>query len=201
LSIPETPGKKQRKLEAGFLAEYLNYGIEYGSNCGSVGLKKEDKMIDEKIVKQIFAEIFSSVEDVEAQSAAILQFLKDKGMANDEELAPYFERAKTSSGVRWVAIRARIEYLLSSVIKKEEEKESASQDEKPASKEDKPAGSPSESSSQNAEAEVKQKPDSPEAKDDKASAETGNPEAQAAAQKKEQGEKQQPKSGVRDSAA
>ena len=81
-------------------------------------------MIDEKIVKQILEEVFCSVEDVEAQSAAILQFLKEKGMANDKELAPYLEQAKTSSGVRWVAIRARVDYLLSSIIYNEE-KESA----------------------------------------------------------------------------
>ena len=84
-------------------------------------------MIDEKVVKQILEEIFSSVEDVETQSAAMLQFLKDKGMANDEELAPYIERAKTSSGVRWVAIRARVDYLLSSVINKEEEEKAESE--------------------------------------------------------------------------
>ena len=100
------------------------------SNVGRVAfplrLEKEDKMIDEKVVKQILEEIFSSVEDVETQSAAMLQFLKDKGMANDEELAPYFERAKTSSGVRWVAIRARVDYLLSSVINKEEEEKAES---------------------------------------------------------------------------
>jgi hypothetical protein len=162
------------------------------------GLKKEDKMIDEKIVKQIFAEIFSSVEDVEAQNAAILQFLKDKGMANDKELAPYLERAKTSSGVRWVAIRARIEYLLFSAMKKEEEKESVTKEEKPASKEEKPAGMPDEGTSQN---EVKRKADSPEAKDDKSNAETENPDARTAAQKKDLGGDQQPKSGLHDSAA
>ena len=105
-------------------------------------------MIDEKIVKQILEEVFCSVEDVEAQSAAILQFLKEKGMANDKELAPYLEQAKTSSGVRWVAIRARVDYLLSSIINNEE-KEAA-------------AKTPNAASSKSAAAEGAQETSSPE---------------------------------------
>jgi hypothetical protein len=127
-------------------------------------------MIDEKIVQEILEEIFSSVEDVETQSAAILQFLKDKGMANDEELVPYFERAKTSSGVRWVAIRARVDYLLSSAINEEEEKT---------------ASAPSEGSSKNAEAEVPREAASPEVNDDKSYVDASSPDAQAGAPKKE----------------
>lgn len=160
------------------------------SNLGRVAfplrLEKEDKMIDEKVVKQILEQIFSSVEDVETQSAAILQFLKDKGMANDEELAPYFERAKTSSGVRWVAIRARVDYLLSSAINKEEE--------------EKAAGAPGEGSRKNAEAEVPREAASPEANDDKSNVDASSPDAQAGAPKKEPRE-ERPKPAARENAA
>ena len=160
------------------------------SNVGRVAfplrLEKEDKMIDEKVVMQILEEIFSSVEDVETQSAAMLQFLKDKGMANDEELAPYFERAKTSSGVRWVAIRARVDYLLSSVINKEEEEKAAS--------------ALGEGSRKNAEAEVRREAASPEANDDKSKVDASSPDAQARAPRKEQRD-EEPKPATRENAA
>jgi hypothetical protein len=49
--------------------------------------------MDEEIVKQILDELFSSFEDSETQSAALLLFLKDQGIATEEKLAPYFEQA------------------------------------------------------------------------------------------------------------
>jgi hypothetical protein len=77
--------------------------------------------MDEKIMQEILHELFSSLEDLETQSRAILQFLKDKGITNEKELAPYFERAGTASSVRWRAVRARIDYLLSSALKTTEQ--------------------------------------------------------------------------------
>lgn len=50
-----------------------------------------------------------------------MQLLKDKGIANEEELAAHFEQAGKASGVRWLAVRVRIDYLLSSAMKTAEQ--------------------------------------------------------------------------------
>jgi hypothetical protein len=68
--------------------------------------------MDEDLAHQILDELFEHLEDVETQSAAILQFLKAKGLATDEDLAPYLEQASKATSVKWVAERARINYLL-----------------------------------------------------------------------------------------
>jgi hypothetical protein len=78
-------------------------------------------MMDEKIVQQIFDELLSSLEPLDTQSAALLQFLKAKGIASDEELAPYFEQAGNTSNVRWRAARVRIGGLISSAMKPAEQ--------------------------------------------------------------------------------
>ena len=77
--------------------------------------------MDEQIVQEIVDEILSSLEPLETQSAALLQLLKAKGMASDEELLPYLEQAGKASNVRWLAARVRIRSLISSAMKTEEE--------------------------------------------------------------------------------
>lgn len=76
--------------------------------------------MNENIMQEIVHELFSSLEALETQSAAILQFLKDKGLAGEQELAPYLEQAGNASSVRWRAARVRIDYLISSAVKAEE---------------------------------------------------------------------------------
>jgi hypothetical protein len=88
----------------------------------SKGLGLEEKSnMDEKIVHEILDELFSSLEALETQSSGVLQFLKDKGIAPEKELAPYLEQAGNASSVRWLAARVRIDYLLSSAMKAPEE--------------------------------------------------------------------------------
>jgi len=73
--------------------------------------------MDEEIVKQILDELFSSFEDSETRSAALLLFLKDQGIATEEKLAPFFEQAGKTSEVRWRAARVRMGALLASALK------------------------------------------------------------------------------------
>src|ERR1039457_6111815 len=76
---------------------------------------------NEKIAQEILHELFPAFEALETQSAALLQLLKDKGIANEEELAVHFEQAGKASSVRWLAVRVRIDYLLSSAMKTAEQ--------------------------------------------------------------------------------
>lgn len=97
--------------------------------------------MDQNIVQEILHELFASLEALDTQTSAIRQFLKDKGTATERELAPYLEQAGNASGVRWLALRVRIDYLLSSAMKpaeqdaKEAKKDSAQSAENKSGKE------------------------------------------------------------------
>jgi hypothetical protein len=77
--------------------------------------------MNEDILREMLHEIFSSLEALETQNAAILSFLKDKGLVSDEELAPHVELAANASNVRWRAVQVRMDYLLSSATKAAEQ--------------------------------------------------------------------------------
>jgi hypothetical protein len=91
-------------------------------------------------IKEILDELFSLLETLETQSLALTQFLKDQGIATDEKLAPYLDRAGNASSVKWRAARARMHYLLSPVAKKsdDQEKDKNKESEKPAEKQSAP---------------------------------------------------------------
>src|SRR5467141_1002850 len=97
-------------------------------------------MDENNFVQEIFHDLFSSMEALETQNTAVLQFLKDKGVATDEELASHLEQAGNASSVRWRGVRVRADYLFASAVKAAEqaaERESAKRAEmKPESKTD-----------------------------------------------------------------
>jgi hypothetical protein len=85
-------------------------------------------------VREVFDELFTLLETLETNNAAVLQFLQDQGIGG-EKLAPYLERAGNASNVKMRAARKRMEYLLTPIhkesapghkeegIEKEQEKE------------------------------------------------------------------------------
>jgi hypothetical protein len=68
-------------------------------------------------LKEILGELFALLEAQETQSVAVLQFLRDQGIATDEKLAPYLEQAARASNVKWLAARMRMEHLLTPIQK------------------------------------------------------------------------------------
>ena len=77
--------------------------------------------MNSEIANEIMEELSSAVERIETQSAAVLDFIKEKGIAKDEELAPYLERAAAASNVRWRATRVRLAHLFAGIEKSERE--------------------------------------------------------------------------------
>src|SRR4029077_13603246 len=72
----------------------------------------QEAHMNSEAIKEIFNELFSQLERLGRQRAAIPQFLKEKKRVTDKQLAPYLEQAGNASNVRWRAARARINHLL-----------------------------------------------------------------------------------------
>jgi hypothetical protein len=77
--------------------------------------------IDANPIKEVLDDLFSLLEALETQNIALLQFLKDQGIAPDDKLAPYLDRAGNASSVKWRAARARMNHLLAPAPKKASE--------------------------------------------------------------------------------
>ncbi len=119
--------------------------------------------MDTKIAEEFLDELFSSLEALETQGAAVLQFLKEQAEVTDEELGPYMEEAGKASNVRWRAARLRMMSLFSSAVKSAEqpsEKKTAApaeKDERSASQRKQPEAEPSQQVSMPAETTETQK--------------------------------------------
>ena len=96
--------------------------------------------MDVSVAEQMLDELLPSLEALEAQSGAIVQFLRDKGIATDEQLAPFLERARSASNVRWLAVRLRMNRLLAPAVKTGEETKKTMENmkEEPAERAQKP---------------------------------------------------------------
>ena len=68
-------------------------------------------------LKEILSELFALLETQETNSTAVLQLLKDQGIASDEKLSTYLDQAGKASNVKWRAARMRMEYLLTPIQK------------------------------------------------------------------------------------
>jgi len=86
--------------------------------------------MDPKIAQEILDDLIPSLEALEAKSAAVLEFLKHEVIASDEKLAPSLEQAAGSSNVRWLAVRVRIERLLTAAEKDSAKKRTAEEEKK-----------------------------------------------------------------------
>ncbi len=97
--------------------------------------------MDFDALKQIFDELISSLEPLESQNTAILQLLKSKGLATDEELKPFLDQAANTASVRWLGVRVRTDALLTKALAStsEQPESKAKTAEKPVVEEKKPA--------------------------------------------------------------
>ena len=68
-------------------------------------------------LKEVLSELFALLETQETNNTAVLQFLKDQGIASDEKLSTYLDQAGRASNVKWRAARMRMEYLLTPIQK------------------------------------------------------------------------------------
>jgi hypothetical protein len=72
------------------------------------------------LAQELLNELGSSLQSLETEQAALLQFLKDNGILTDDQFAPYLAQAGKASSVRWRAAHVRLERLFSSERQKEE---------------------------------------------------------------------------------
>jgi hypothetical protein len=72
--------------------------------------------------EQVFEEMLPYLETLDAQIGGVIRLLKDKGITTNEEVAKYVRRGDDAANVRERGMRARMEYLFSSAVKRIEDK-------------------------------------------------------------------------------
>jgi hypothetical protein len=103
----------------------INFGSQFWKACRSIlasNLWRRCRM-DVHLAQELLNELGSSLERLETQQSALLQFLKDKGIVTDEQLAPYLSQAGNASNVRWRAAHVRLEHIFSAAEQKEQQEE------------------------------------------------------------------------------
>lgn len=75
-------------------------------------------MGSDAVVKEVLDDLYTLLESIETQNIALVQFLRDQGIAPDEKLRPYLEQAGNASSVKWRAARARMNHLFAPAPKK-----------------------------------------------------------------------------------
>lgn len=95
--------------------------------------------MNSQLIDEILDELDPIFQNADA-SAGIVRLLKDKGIVNDDELAPYLEQAATAGSIKWRATRLRLARLLESAVKTieeelREEQKKATEEAKAAEKE------------------------------------------------------------------
>ena len=84
--------------------------------------------MNSEIADEILEELSSTLQRLDTQSAALLEFVRDKSIAKEDNLEPYMERAAAASAVRWRATRVRMAHLFASAEKTEQQAASAKQE-------------------------------------------------------------------------
>lgn len=78
--------------------------------------------MDVHVAQELLNELGSAIENLETQQNALFQFLKDKGIVADDDIARYLTEAGDASNIRWRAARVRLEHLIEASEKEEERK-------------------------------------------------------------------------------
>lgn len=137
--------------------------------------------MDPEVLQQVLDELLPTLEAMEAQNAAILQFLKDRYILSDEDLAPFREKAGNASSVRWLGTRLRVKHILEGAARAaelSEEKKSPPAEQKSA--ESKPAeAKPAEATPANARKDQPAKDQPPKTELDKVEVKPENQERAA----------------------
>jgi hypothetical protein len=72
------------------------------------------------LAQELLNELGSSLESLETRNTALLQFLNDRGIVTDDQLAPDMDQAGNASSVRWRATRVRLERVFAAATEAEE---------------------------------------------------------------------------------